>query len=105
MNLNSGIISENSAKNGGGVGVLNANVNFGTIEILNNTATGNGGGLHVMQAQAEIIRKDTNGNNENIIVNTKNGRNITHKNLFDSKKLNVINLKIFNYLFNIKERK
>jgi predicted outer membrane repeat protein len=49
LKLSSGLISGNSAKDGGGIYVLQTDVEFGQISIDGNIARGNGGGLYMTQ--------------------------------------------------------
>ena len=50
LKLTKGLISGNTATDGGAIYVTNTNVDFGTIQIEENTALNNGGGLYITQS-------------------------------------------------------
>ena len=72
LNLISGEISDNEAKNGGGIYVENTNINIGTsattadnpISIINNTASANGGGIYLKQEKSYA---------NTVLINVANG--------------------------------
>ena len=78
LNLTSGSISRNSAKNGGGIYVENTNINISTsdttsdnaVRIQNNTATGNGGGIYLKQETAYQGSVQINVSNGYVTGNT-----------------------------------